>query len=160
MSKKYLNNQEQQLAFFFAGVSEAAVERLKDNHIDGLERKALKYMKTYGQKALKDMLDPVDITEAKVIYKRSRNVMFGVFTKDDYRKQLEKEIELNKLNALTDEELLGLGESALASCSLCESTGEEVEDCKTRKALLKCQIAPIKNHGECPFKVDKESESK
>lgn len=149
----YLNHENQQLVFLLSAIKGGADAELKNKNCPIEVANYLHTISEAADAAVDSLFVGIDRKEVEVLVKRAQQLKYGVFTKDAYVRKVKTEIAMDELNVLTDEQLTVLCEACMASCAICDNTGDDVDECKTRMILLESKIQPLEKHGECPYRV-------
>lgn len=129
--------------------------RVKDEE-DKLYKKYLKTSHTYAIKAMNAMLENLTPDEQAKIWRSSNQYDAWIFLKGEKRREIEENLRLANKVILESEDLQIIGDLATANCTLCESRGQEVEECEQRKKMLEYSINPLNQSadpGVCPYQI-------
>ena len=158
--KRYLNKEDKRNLLqvsALAGTIDMQLERLriKDDQ-DKLYKKYLKTAHTYVIKAMDAMMEALTEDEQQKVLRAANQYDVWIFLKGEKRREIEENLRLANKVILESEDLQIIGDLATANCTLCESRGQEVEECEQRKKMLEYSINPLNQSadpGVCPYQI-------
>lgn len=113
----------------------------------------LKYITTYGKKASDLILegkDEIQVKKAiKESYKYNMLLRYNSEAMAEY-KRLTKMSEVQHIPKDKFDKILAL---ALANCSMCDCTGDDVENCAYREILVECNVDAVDIGSECLYRM-------
>jgi hypothetical protein len=153
---RYLNSQEKSKALTLAAFTAFLDDTIELWQQIGRPTDQIKYAKTaktFTGKVMEIMFKDLDKDEVnKVVAETKKMEVVTKYKTEAVR--VHKEIQkLESVTPVETDELLGIIELALASCSVCEEPGG---DCKYKKLFIKQDIQPLNLDppaGGCPYRL-------
>lgn len=136
--------------------------RVKDEQ-DKKYRKYLKTAYTYAIKAMDAMMECLTEDEQQKVLRAANQYDVWIFLKGEKRQEIQENLKLANKVILESEDLQIIGDLATANCTLCESRGQEVEECEKRIKMLEYGVNPINQSAEqgvCPYQIISKEEDK
>lgn len=113
----------------------------------------LKYITTYGKKASNLILenkDEVQVQKAiKESYKYNMLLRYNSEAMAEY-KRLTALSEVEHIPRDKFEKIIAL---ALANCSMCDCTGDDVKNCAYREVLIDCNVDAVDLGSQCMYRM-------
>lgn len=161
MGKHYLNREEKTQALtlgaFIAYTSDRAEEWAKLNRPKDLV-KFIKTARTYAQKTLDEMCKDLNPDDVAGLLREVKKMQVVTRYNADAIKEYEAVKKMDSVTPVETDDLIDLVELGLASCSVCESVGDDADSCRFRKLFLKYDIQPLNcdaGPGVCPYRFAK-----
>jgi ArsR family metal-binding transcriptional regulator len=159
MAKSYLNSRDKNRLFFYAAMTtkydEFLEESAKLKNPNKWEIKIWKTLRTYTLKLMDALLENIDYNQKASIIKQMGSFDIIVTYKQKAKQLMREQQELDDVVTIKTDDLYDIVNLAIASCSVCEDTGDDVANCKSRIAFLKYDIDvlnPDCGENGCPYR--------
>jgi hypothetical protein len=117
--------------------------------------KYTKMARAFSDKAMKIILENLDVQEQAKIIVESTKIQVVVKYKTEVAKERSELEKLDSITPMVTDDMLDLADRAIVGwCKTCKLTGNEADKCYLRNIMLKHNVAPLDleaQPGKCPY---------